>query len=138
MSMGGDFYANSDEQLTRLLDGTLNYDEFFCDEIEDRPRECYSGCEWVWYELTQILMPEDGCGVEITDAIPEALGYSYSGDVESVAEALAMLDDEEIKLRYSKIKAKEPLEDVLRVIKELVVFYQRAAANKDAIVFRVM
>lgn len=137
MSMGGDFYAISDDQLTRLLDGTLDYVDFLCGQIAERPRECYANGEYVWYELCQILGPEDGCGSEQTDAIPEIAAYSFSDDVESVAKMLAMLGDEEIRLRYSKIEAKEPLEDVLRVIKELVVFYQRAVVNKDAILFRV-
>lgn len=137
MSMRGEFYAISDDQLTRLLDETLDYAEFFCERIEERPRECYSGCESVWYELTQILMPEDGCGVEQTDVIPEASGYSFSDDVESVAKQLALLDDEEIERRYEDIEASESFESVLEAVKEVMDFYQRAAANKDAIVFRV-
>lgn len=137
MSMGGDFYALSDEQLTRLLDETLDFGEFFYDEIEERPRECYSGGELVWYELTQILTPEEGCGVEQTDVVPEMSGYSFSDDVESVAKQLALLDDEEIKHRYSQIETSESFERILKATQEVVAFYQRAAANKDAILFRV-
>ena len=137
MSMGGDFYALSDEQLTRLLDETLDFGEFFYDEIEERPRECYSGGELVWYELTQILTPEEGCGVEHTDVVPEMSGYSFSDDVESVAKQLALLDDEEIKRRYSQIETSESFERILEATQEVVAFYQRAAANKDAILFRV-
>ncbi len=137
MSMGGDFYALSDDQLTRLLDGSLDYGDFLYDQIEERPRECYAGGEFVWYELTQILAPEDGCGIEQTDAIPEASGYSFSDDVESVAKQLALLDDEEIKRRYGKIETGESFESVLKAVNEVVAFYQRAAANKYAVLFRV-
>lgn len=137
MSMGGDFYALSDEQLTELLGEGMDYREFFYGESEERPRECYSGGELVWHELTQILMPEEGCGVEQTDVIPEASGYSYSGDVGAVAKELALLDDEEIQRRYSQIETSESFESVLKATKEVVAFYQRAAANKDAILFRV-
>jgi hypothetical protein len=137
MSMGGDFYALSDDQLTRLLDGTLGYGDFLYDEIEERPREYYAGGEFVWYELSQILAPEDGCGIEQTDAIPEASGYSLSDDVESVAKQLALLDDEEIKRRYDQVETSESFESVLKAVNEVVDFYQRAAANKEAVLFRV-
>jgi hypothetical protein len=91
----------------------------------------------VWYELTQILAPEDGCGIEQTDAIPEASGYSFSDDVESVAKQLALLDDEEIQRRYGNIETGESFESVLKAVNEVVAFYQRAAANKNAVIFRM-
>ena len=64
MSMGGDFYALSDEQLTRLLEGDLAYADFLYDGPGEHPRECFSQYEHLWYELSQVLADEDACGVE--------------------------------------------------------------------------
>ncbi len=137
MSMGGDFYALSDEQLQNMLDGTLDYVEFLYDEIEDKPRECYADGEHVWLELTRLLDEEDACGVEHTDAIPEASGYAFSDDVASIAQNLAMLDEDELKSRYDDADMDAPFDEMLGIVKGLVAFYERAASNGDAVLFRV-
>jgi hypothetical protein len=71
MSMGGDFYALSDDQLKRLLAGELAYADF----LSKGPRECLSRFEPLWYELSQVLAEEEGCGREQSQVIPELCSF---------------------------------------------------------------
>ena len=137
MSMGGDFYALSDDQLQRMLEGSLDYAEFLYGEIEEKPRECYSRGEHLWYELTRLLQNEDACGMEQTDAIPEFSGYSVSGDVASTAKRLTALSEDQIRHRHDDENIEAPIDEVLDIVKGVVEFYARAAANGDAVLFRV-
>lgn len=139
MSMGGDFYALSDAHLTSLLEGKIDYSDYLGGEADTdkSPRECYARAEHIWYELSQILAPEEGCGVEITQEIPEMASYSYSDEVKSVAEKLLLLGDEEIQDRFDALETEESFAEVRQAVKEVVAFYQRAAANDDAVLFRV-
>ena len=137
MSMGGDFYALSDDQLQRMLDGSLDYAEFLYGEIEEKPRECYSRGEHLWHELTRLLQNEDACGMEQTDAIPELSGYSFSGDVASTAKRLTALSEDQMRHRHDDENIEAPIDEVLDIIKGVVEFYERAAANGDAVLFRV-
>lgn len=135
--MGGDFYALSDQQLQNLLDGTLDYAKFLDDELEEKPRECFSDGEIVWFELTQMLEPEYACGIENTDAVPEMSGYSLAEDVVGVAEELAALDEATLRERYAEADMVPTFDELYRVIQGLIAFYQRAAQNGDAVLFRV-
>ena len=137
MSMGGDFYALSDQQLQNLLDGSLDYAQFLDNALAEKPRECFSEGEIVWFELTQMLEPEYACGIENTDAIPEMSGYSFAEDVAGVAEELAALDEAALRERYDEADMMPDFAEMQRVIQSLTAFYQRAAQNGDAVLFRV-
>lgn len=135
MSLGGDFYALSDQQLEDLLDGSLGL-AFLYDDLDEQPRECYAKAEDAWYELTQILGPEMNVYSEKTDAIPEASQYSWANETAALAESLAGIDTATIERRY-KSEMETDLATIKRYIKDLVAFYQRAAQNGDAVLFRV-
>lgn len=137
MSMGGDFYALSDNQLQRLLDGSLEYGEFLYDSPGERPRECLSRFEHLWYELSQVLLDEDACGVEQSAEIPEMSGYSFSEDVSRTASMLESLEVDAIRGRCEAAGVEAPAEDVWQAVQALTAFYRRAADNKDAVLFRV-
>ena len=137
MSFGGDFYALSDAQLQNLLDGSLDYAQFLDEQLAEKPRECFSEGEIVWFELTQMLEPEYACGIENTDAIPEMSGYSFADDVASIAQDLAALDEATLRERYDEAGMVPEFADMQRVIQGLTAFYQRAAQNGDAVLFRV-
>lgn len=135
--MGGDFYALSDAQLQHLLEGNWSPAEFLFGERDEKPRECYSGGEHVWYQLTQLLGEYEACGVEQTDAIPEFSGYTFSGDVPAIAAGLAGLDRDGMRVQYDDNDIDAPFDELVDVALEVVAFYQRAAANGDAVLFRV-
>lgn len=137
MSMGGDFYAISDQQLKEMLDGKLDYASFLYNELEEKPRECYSKGETVWFELTQLLSHENACGTENTYDIPEASGYSFSTQVSLIAQALSRLDETELRDRYNNEDIEESFDTIFAVIKDLIEFYQRAAMHNDAVLFRL-
>nr|MBP8175355.1 hypothetical protein [Sphaerotilus sp.] len=81
MSLGGDFYALSDDQLQRMLDGTLDPDRFLGQDEAERPLACYAGAELVWHELQQLLSGQDALGQEMTTDIPEMSGYTWASEV---------------------------------------------------------
>lgn len=137
MSMGGDFFSISDEQLQRLLDKTLDYRFFLYEEMEEKPCECYSKGEHIWYELTRLLSDEDACGIEQTDVIPEFSGYSFSEDVHYISRRLEMLSEDEIRNRLENEEIEVSLEEISDVVKGLKEFYQRAASKRNAVLFRV-
>ncbi|MDS4031244.1 MAG: DUF1877 family protein [Candidatus Contendobacter sp.] len=137
MSFGGDFYAFSDKQLRDLLDGEVNYWEFLDNQMDEKPRECFSKGEHVWFEISQMLEPEHACGMENTNAIPEMSGYSFSDDVKSIVEELVQLSEEELRERHGDAKIEQNFEPLYQIIKELMEFYQRAAKNNDAVLFRL-
>lgn len=136
MSLGGDFYALSDQQLEALLDGALGL-AFLYNELEEQPRECYAGAEQAWYELTQILGTIMSDYSEQTDAIPEMSQYTWADDVPKLAEKLARLDEAHIENRYNGDEMETDLATLKGYIQEVVGFYQRAAQNGDAVLFRV-
>lgn len=137
MSMGGDFYALSDNQLERMLDGALDYAKFLYDDLEEKPRECFSKAEHCWDELMKLLSDEEACGQEVTDAIPEISGFTFSGEVAAIASRLAQLTAVEIQSRHTALGLDGEWESMYSVVKSLVEFYQRAASNGDAVLFRV-
>lgn len=136
MSFGGDFYALSDLQLEQLLEGSLGL-SFLYNEDPEQPRECYADAEHAWLELMQLTTPEMSGYSEQTDAIPEMSQYSYSDDVKIIAQALADLDEDTVAERYEQIEAQEDLENIQIYIKDLTAFFQRAAQNNDAVLFRL-
>lgn len=136
-SGGGDFYALSDDQLQRLLAGQLDHEQFLAAGGGEQPRERFAGANGVWYELSQVLQPEAGCGAEQTTVIPAMSGYSYSARVAASAGQLAQLAEAEVRKRCEGAIMEASADQVLAAIRELAAFYQRAAGNKDAILFRV-
>lgn len=136
MSAGG-FYALTDDQLKRLLAGELAYAPFLQAGGGEQPRETHADAIAVWYELSQVLQAEAGCGAEQTDRIPTMVGYSDSRQVQATASQLATLADAEIRKRCEGALMEATPEDVVKAVQGLKAFYQRAAANKDAVLFRV-
>jgi hypothetical protein len=137
MSIAGGFYALSDEQLKRLLAGELAYAPFLQAGGGEQPRETHADPIAVWYELSQVLQGEAACGAEQTDKIPSMVGYSFSAQVQSTASKLAALGDGEIRSRCEGALMEATPEQVVAAVQGLKGFYQRAAANKDAVLFRV-
>ena len=136
MSAGG-FYALTDDQLKRLLAGELAYAPFLQAGGGEQPRETHADAIAVWYELSQVLQAEAGCGAEQTDRIPTMVGYSDSKQVQATAAQLAGLADAEIRKRCEGALMEATPDDVVKAVQGLKGFYQRAAANKDAVLFRV-
>ena len=137
MSGEGGFYALSDDQLHRLLAGELAYGPFLQCTAAERPRETHAEALAVWYELSQVLQAEAGCGSEQTDRIPTLVGYSTSQQVQATAARLAALADAEVRRRCEGALMEATPDAVVQAVQGLKAFYQRAAANKDAVLFRV-
>lgn len=137
MSSGGHFFALSEQQLERLLAGELAHASFLAPGAGEQPRETYTKAAAVWYELSQVLQAEAACGAEQTDTIPEMVGYSYAPQVQSTAAGLAALPDAEVRSRCEGALMEATPEEVLQAVQDLRAFYQRAAVNKDAVLFRV-
>jgi hypothetical protein len=136
MSAGG-FYALTDDQLKRLLAGELAYAPFLQAGGGEQPRETHADAIAVWYELSQVLQAEAGCGAEQTDKIPTMVGYSDSKQVQATAAQLANLADAEVRKRCEGALMEATPDDVVKAVQGLKAFYQRAASNKDAVLFRV-
>lgn len=137
MSDDGGFYALSDDQLKRLLAGELAHDAFLQGAGGEQPRETHTEAVRVWYELSQVLQAEGACGAAQTDRIPAMAGYSSSGQVRATAAKLAALADAEVRSRCESALMEASTDDVLAAVHGLQAFYQRAAANNDAVLFRV-
>ena len=137
MSFGGDFFAMTDEQLEGLVDGSLEL-AFLYGDLEQKPREVYSDAEYAWYELTQILGSMMMSYSESTDAIPEISQLTWASDVAALASELADLDAATIEALYNDSEEMGcSLEELKGYIQGLTAFYQRAANNGDAVLFRV-
>lgn len=134
---GGNFFALSDDQLRRLLAGELAHEAFLGATGPERPRETHSQASQVWYELSQVLQAEAACGTEQSDRIPEMVGYSDSGQVRAIAQRLAKLPEPELRTRCAGAMMEASVDDVVRAVQGLTAFYQRAATNQDAVLFRV-
>jgi len=137
MGTEGGFYALSDDQLQRLLAGQLAYAPFLQSGAGEKPRETHVEALPVWYELSQVLQAEAGCGSEQTDKIPTMVGYSTSAQVQATAAKLATLADAEVRKRCESALMEATPDQVVQAVQGLKAFYQRAAANKDAVLFRV-
>jgi hypothetical protein len=137
MSAAGGFYAVSDDQLKRLLAGELAWAPFLQAGGGEQPRETHADPIAVWYELSQVLQAEAACGAQQTDKIPTIVGYSFSSDVQATAARLAGLADAEIRTRCESALMEASPDQVVQAVQGLKAFYQRAAASKDAVVFRV-
>ena len=137
MGMDGGFYALSDDQLDRLLSGALAYEPFLGAGGGEQPRETHVDALPVWYELSQVLQAEAACGAEQTDKIPTMVGYSRSPQVRDTAARLAALAEAEIRKRCESALMEATPDQVVQAVQGLAAFYQRAAANQDAVLFRV-
>ena len=137
MSADGGFYALSDDQLQRLLAGTLAHDAFLKSAGSEKPRETHVDAIACWYELSQVLQAEAGCGKDQTDKIPTMVGYSSSAQVQATAAQLPTLADGEIRKRCGDAMMEATPDQVVQAVQGLKAFYQRAAANKDAVLFRI-
>lgn len=137
MSNAGGFYALTDDQLKRLLAGELAYAGFLEKGGGEQPRELHADAVQVWYELSQVLQGEAACGSAQTDKIPSMVGYSFSDQVQSTSARLAALADAEIRKRCESALMEATPDQVIAAVQGLKAFYQRAAANRDAVLFRV-
>lgn len=137
MSLGGDFFALSDEQLRRILEGTIDPDRFFGHDEQEQPSACYAGAELVWFELQQLLSPEDACGRQVTSAIPEMSGYTFASEVPSIADDLGRLDSAILQRRIARLGLEENGAALLQIVGEVTDFYRQAADSGSAVVFRV-
>ena len=137
MHNGGYFFALTEDQLRRLLAGELPHAAFLAASGGEQPRETYSNAAGLWYELSQVLQGEAACGAEQTDKIPEMVGYSFADQVRSTAAGLAALAEAELRKRCEGALMEATPEQVLQAVQDLKAFYLRAAANRDAVLFRV-
>ncbi|MBK6006114.1 DUF1877 family protein [Ramlibacter ginsenosidimutans] len=137
MGTEGGFYALSDDQLKRLLAGELAHDPFLQAGAGEKPREAHLDALPVWYELSQVLQSEAACGAELTDRIPMMAAYSWSHQVQDTAMQLAALAEGTVRQRCEAALMDATPEQVLQAVQGLKAFYQRAAANKDAVLFRI-
>jgi hypothetical protein len=133
---GGDFYSMTEPQLEKLLAGELDYTTFLYDEGNEKPHECFSRSEHLWYELTQLLEEEGGCGTTPTDAIPEAAVWSTPDEVAATAVALDALQQDELVDRCETLGI-EASPELLQTVEGLTAFYRRAADAGMAVLFRV-
>jgi hypothetical protein len=134
---GGDFYALTDDQLKRLLAGELDPAQFLQAGGGEQPREHFGEAAALWYELSQVLQAESGCGAEQTTAIPAMAGFSWSQQVQATAGQLAKLADAQLRTRCEGALMEASADQVLAAVRALTAFYQRAAGNQDAVLFRV-
>lgn len=134
---GGDFFALSDDQLQRLLAGKLDHASFLVAADAEKPAERWSEAAGVWYELSQVLGQEGGCGKAQTASIPDMAGYSSAAEVATTAQALSALGPDAIRTRCESALMEATVEEVQQAVQGLTAFYQRAAAGGHAVLFRV-
>lgn len=137
MSNGSGFFAMSEDQLKRLLAGQIDHASFLQPGGGEQPRENHDAAIACWYELSQVLQGEAACGAEQTDRIPTMVGYSYSAQVQDTAAKLKALAEGEIRRRCDSALMEASVDEVVAAVRGLTAFYERAAANKDAVLFRV-
>ncbi len=151
---GGDFYALSDALLQKMEDASNGepneegriddlYEDclmpFLDGNVPNEPREVFSDQEWHWYPLTVLLRQEEACGVNLGLG-EEMIGYSFSYEVPDIAQALSELTPDEIRRRYDAHIDEmndAPIEELIALIQGVTAFYQRAATNGHAVLFRV-
>lgn len=137
MSYGGVFYSLTDDQLQRIIAGSLDGESFLQGSSAEKPADCYSEGELFWYELAKILHTENGCGADITEAVPESGAYSYSEDVQRTADALTRLSKEEVRRRHEQLVTGFSYEAVYKAILGLSFFYKRAQRAGHAMLFNI-
>ena len=137
MSFGGTFYALTDSQLKRLIDGSLDGESFLRGRTLETPTERFSGGEAVWYELTKLLGPEDGCGAVGTEVVPEGGAYSYANDVTRISDRLTMLSKSELQRRYVELETTVQFDEIYAAIVGLLSFYRRSAKAGLAVLFNI-
>lgn len=137
MSFEGTFYAITDSQLNSLLNQSLDGDAFLQGQTTEAPLERFSGAGSVWYELTQLLGPEDGCGAEATEVIPEGGAYSDSNDVVRISAQLNQLEPSDLERRYAELETSVQFKELDAAIVDLRAFYQRSANAGLAVLFNI-
>lgn len=137
MSNGSGFFALTDDQLKRLLAGELAYAAFLQAGAGEQPNESNDSLAGVWYELSQVLQGEAACGAEQTDKIPSMVGYSFSAQVQATAMKLRKLAEADVRSRCETALMEATVDEVIEAVRGLTAFYERAAARKDAVLFRV-
>ncbi len=137
MSMGGNFYAVTDQQLEGLLSGAIPHSRFLRGRDDGQPRECFSQFEHLWHELGQVLSQEDACGVNVSEEIPEMCGYSSSQEVVKTAAMLDSLDANSVQQRCRQDGLEDSYPELWEAVQGLTAFYRRAANNGDAVLFHV-
>lgn len=137
MSMGADFYAMSDEQLQLLLDEKIDYGSFLYDELDFKPRACFTAAELIWVELTELLIDEIFLLLETTYVIPEQTGYAFSNTVKVIARNLSELNEDKFRQYFDMVDTEKSYDEIYKIVVMLTGFYQRAAQNGDAVIFRI-
>jgi hypothetical protein len=137
VSFGGTFYAITDSQLKRLLEKSLDGEAFLRGRTSETPTERFSGGEAVWYELTKLLGPEDGCGAVGTEAVPEGGAYSYSSEVARISDQLTMLGKGELQRRYAELETTFQFDEIYAAIVGLLSFYRRSSKAGLAVLFNI-
>ncbi|WP_020397199.1 DUF1877 family protein [Thiolinea disciformis] len=136
MSLGGAFYILSDDQLERLLDGSLSL-SFLYNELDEKPREAYS-VERAWLDVIRIVEDFTEDFAEQTNEIPEMSQYSWATDVKEIAPLFVRLNDDEVESYYNWLDdASTELAELSHHMKNIASLYQRAAQQGDAVLFRV-
>lgn len=137
MSNGSGFFALSEDQLKRLLDGQLAPASFLQPGGAEQPRENHDKAIACWYELSQVLQAEAACGAQQSDKIPTMVGYSSVSQVQETAAKLRVLAEAEVRKRCESALMEASVDEVVAAVRGLTAFYERAATNKDAVLFRV-
>ncbi len=137
MSIRGSFYSLTDDQLTALLSGSLDGDAFLGGRLQVAPAEKFSGGEAVWYELTKLLGPEDGCGVHGTEVVPEGGAFSNEAEVRRTFTKISVLPEQELERRYAALDTDFSWEQIHEAIQGLIHFYHRTAMAGNAMLFNL-
>jgi Domain of unknown function (DUF1877) len=137
MSIRGSFYALTDDQLAALLSGSLDGDAFLGERLHVAPAEKFSGGEAVWCELTKLLDPEDGCGAQGTEVVPEGGAFSNAEEVRRTFTKLSVLPHQELERRYAALETDFSWEQIHEAIRGLIQFYHRAAMAGHAMLFNL-
>lgn len=149
MSLGGDFYAISDEQLHKILDQSIDFFDFY----ELKPDEggaaaLFTDGEDAWDVLMNFFTDVPVLGVHQTDLIPEAAFYSSAQQVQQIAAQLAQLTQQDLQARFDDADFQagdyyhgecwlEEPDELFEVIEALIVFYQDCAAKGYALIYRM-
>ena len=149
MSLGGDFYAMTDDQLTKILAGEIDFFDFY----ELTPEEggaaaLFTDGEDAWDVLMNFFNSIPVLGVHQTDLIPEAAFYSSAQHVKQIAAKLAQLTRQDLQTRFDdeafqagdyyhgECWLEEP-DELFDVIDGLIAFYQDCAAKGYALLYRM-
>jgi hypothetical protein len=149
MSLGGDFYALSDAQLEQILDGTIDFFDFYeLPAIDGGAAALFTEGEDAWDVLRHFFEDIAVLGVHDTDLIPEAAFYSSAQQVQTIAAQLARFTRQDLDARFHEDSFQsgdyyhgecwlEEPDELFEVIEALIAFYQDCAAKGYALIYRI-